>query len=187
MRKFLSIAVGIALLAGSMVRPAAAAATASPTLYSVKFVCGRTAPLSVDFPAPNEPAVKPGNYATKINIELQTAGTEGTHVGYNISLANGGLSAEFFSPAPSRIFQTVDFTCQDIVSLAKQNGLTIPTGTTFIDGYFNIIADPGRQLAVTGVYTSQGLFILGPGVVAAPAAPQADIDVVTYPGVPFEP
>src|SRR5262249_31796514 len=57
----------IAVLADS--NSASAQSAAPPTaVYAVKFVCGTEAPTNVIAP-PAEQNVKPGNYATVINVE----------------------------------------------------------------------------------------------------------------------
>ena len=56
-----------AVAAAILASPTPASAQATPLFnYSVKFVCGLQKPLSPN--EPGEPVVKPGNYATEINI-----------------------------------------------------------------------------------------------------------------------
>ena len=68
MRKIVFFAMIVGGLVG-LLRPQVASAR-SQSIYAVKFVCGAQAPASADVTLPAEPPVKPGNYATKINVEL---------------------------------------------------------------------------------------------------------------------
>src|SRR5260370_23453641 len=61
----------VLVIAGLGVMAAIGQARAQGTssyVYSVKFVCGLQAVPSSQFPPPHEPTVKPGNYATAINV-----------------------------------------------------------------------------------------------------------------------
>lgn len=131
------------LIAALTVVGAARAQTTSGTsLYTVKFVCGTQGPL-LGLRPPAEPPVKPGNYATVINIEALTANTP---VATNVSVANGKiLNGPGFTLS---LNQTQDITCADI---SRAVGSSAP----FITGYVNIV--PGSTaISVTSVYTSQG-------------------------------
>jgi hypothetical protein len=117
------------------------AAIASVPIYTVKFVCGTQAPL-LGLKPPAEPPVKPGNYATVINVEaiandVQVTGSVSVANGNTVSQSGFGLS----------LYQTRDITCADI---SKVVGSSAP----FITGFINI--SPARALSVTAVYTSQG-------------------------------
>jgi hypothetical protein len=131
-----------ALMAVMTVVGSARAQTTTPTaIYSVKFVCGTQAPL-FGLQPPAEPPVKPGNYATVINIEALANNVQVTG---NVSVANGNtISHSGFSLS---LYQTRDITCADI---SKVIGVSAP----FITGFINI--SPASALSVTAVYTSQG-------------------------------
>ena len=120
-------------------------------LYSVKFLCGVQAVQSTQFKPPAEPPVKPGNYATSVNVhnfrpanaclakKAAIAGPESQDVTGRISAFRG------FNLGPDG---AVEIDCTDIVSL-------FPAGTLppFIEGFVEI--QSRTQLNVTGVYTSQ--------------------------------
>jgi hypothetical protein len=120
----------------------ARAQTLTPTpIYTVKFVCGTQAPL-LGLKPPAEPPVKPGNYATVINVEGLANNVQVTG---NVSVANGNtISHSGFSLS---LYQTRDITCADI---SRAIGGSAP----FITGFVNI--SPASSLSVTAVYTSQG-------------------------------
>lgn len=133
-------------------------ATPKPTpvpnvfLYSVKFLCGLQSVQSTQFKPPVEPEVKPGNYATSINVhnflpltaclakKAVIAGPESQDVTSQISPFRG------FKLVPDGAFE-VD--CSDIVSLFPA-GVALPP---FIEGFVEI--QSRTQLSVTGVYTTQ--------------------------------
>jgi hypothetical protein len=180
------IAVGPVVLLGHDVASAQATPAPTSSIYAVKFVCGRQAPTNVKPPV--EPPVKPGNYATKVNVELLSPSpANGGPVGkWNVSLGGDGLSTS--APVALTQLQTIDFTCAEIVRLASASPNVPPLGP-FINGYVNVIANPGVQLAVTGVYTSQGCaFAQIPGTTVAPSlcSGPVSIDVVPEAAVPFQ-
>lgn len=182
MRKTRSKALTLLLLSGLVLPSIAAAQTLPSTIFPVKFVCGSQAPLASNLQAPNEPPVKPGNYATKINVELLSAPSfAGAPLGsITVSFSNGAVVTPTTISFAEQL-QMQDFTCQDIVNAAVK-GNVFPNGLPkFINGYFNVVAFPKNQFAVTGVYTSQGL-LFPPRPLAAP---QVDIDVVPQTGIPF--
>jgi len=116
------------------------------TAYSVKFVCGTQAPQA-NLNAPAEPPVKPGNYATVINVEGLNNDIGATAI---VSPAGSQPSSNTISLSPLSLFVTKDITCADI---AKTVGAPPPS---FITGYVNIVDTGSRGLSVTAVYTSQG-------------------------------
>ncbi len=119
--------------------------TPGDTAYSVKFICGTQAPQS-NLNAPAEPPVKPGNYATVINVEGLNNDIGATAI---VSPAGSSPSPNTISLSPLSLFVTKDITCADI---AKATGAS----PSFITGYVNIIDSGSRGLSVTAVYTSQG-------------------------------
>ena len=145
--------------------------TPGDTAYSVKFVCGTQAPLS-NLNAPAEPPVKPGNYATVINVEGLNSDIGATAI---VSPAGSAPSSNTISLSPLSLFVTKDITCADI---AKAVGAPPPS---FITGYVNIIDSGSRGLSITAVYTSQGC-VFPPILTAVGIKPvcsgPVDIDVV---------
>lgn len=145
------IGAGIMMMAASA--PGRAQTTTGATSYAVKFVCGTQSPLAGVTP-PSEPAVKPGNYATKINVEAFSANTLIT---YRVSLANGSAAS---SPVTLTLgsLQTRDITCSDIAK-ALPSTVAIPA---FINGFVDLTGAPSgtattiHPISVTAVYTSQG-------------------------------
>jgi hypothetical protein len=156
---------GLALLACSLAAIVAGVAHAeTESTYAVKFVCGTQAP-DVDLNAPAEPPVKPGNYATVINVEGVLLGGGGLTIDQIVSLAGGGAavggSLTFTGP-----FVTQDITCTDIARTSDS------TGPGFITGYVNLYAV--APVSITAVYTTQGCSLLKPTSCLGPT----DIDVV---------
>jgi hypothetical protein len=150
----------------------------APCVYSVKFVCGVQAPVSGLHP-PSEPPVKPGNYATAINIHNyhldQTANITKTAVIANPENAPSGRisSSRPVTLLPGHAFE-ID--CSDIVSLF---GTTAPL-PAFIKGFVELRASPPGflpLLSVTGVYTAQQATATG-----APAGP---VSIEVVPVQPF--
>jgi len=134
--------IGTLMVVLTMVGSARAQTSLAPTpIYTVKFVCGTQAPL-LGLKPPAEPPVKPGNYATVINVEGLANNVQVTG---NVSVANGStISHSGFSLS---LYQTRDITCADI---SRVVGGSAP----FITGFINI--SPASSLSVTAVYTSQG-------------------------------
>lgn len=169
-----SIFVGFVVLAvAALSTPCQGSQTVTPaSVYSVKFVCGfSSSPVG---PFPSEPPVKPGNYATAINIH-------NFHI-FSVGLCKKAVLAPpeaCMSASPPEgclpiignftgVFlhadQAFEVDCSDIVSLLKPSlrGTTLPP---FIKGFVEIVVLPNSNLAgtppvnplsVTGVYTAQG-------------------------------
>ena len=183
MRKGVLIGLVLMGLAGLM-QPEPAAAQPSPSfIYTVKFVCGTQMPLPTNPFPPVEPPVKPGNYATVINIENLTPNVSGVSVAsWNASVAGGSGASGPVSLTLGQL-QTADVTCNEIAKLA----LTIvPHNRPFITGFVNLITQ--TQLAVTAVYTSQGCTFPGEsggGEGRATCGGPTSIEVVPQTAVPF--
>lgn len=187
MRKVIFLAMLVGGLVGLLRPQAVSAQSLTPSIYAVKFVCGRQAPASTDTTLPSEPPVKPGNYATKINVERLSPGAPTPVAVWNVSIADDGVSGS--APIVLAQLHTVDFTCADIVRRAST---LFPNGAPeFINGYVNIIANPSPivALAVTAVYTSQGCTF--PQSADSQGAPicrgPVSIEVVPETAVPFIP
>jgi hypothetical protein len=138
-------------------------------IYSVKFLCGlqTTAPSS----PPSEPPVKPGNYATAINIHnfhpTATVEFRKKAVVANPEREPRGPISPFKvdSLGPN---QALEVDCTDIVGLfppptATNGGLSLPS---FVKGFVEIVSP--RQLNVVGVYTAQTCTTTTPGQSCTP-------------------
>ena len=121
-------------------------------VYSAKFVCGSIAATG-DGVAINEPPVKPGNYATAINI--QNYSTETVEFTYRTSVARavdpdvnlGPVS----QPANAEMdqYQAMEIDCPQIVGLLEDTDLV---EAQFLKGFVTI--ESGVDLQVVGVYTT---------------------------------
>jgi len=135
----------IAFMAGAaaLALQAVNATAAGIPIYTVKFVCGTQSPQP-NLNAPAEPPVKPGNYATVINIEALSSEAALREI---LSVAGASPVNMGTSPVISQ-FTTVDVTCADIAKAAGTSA------SAFITGYVNI--EFKGALQVTAVYSSQG-------------------------------
>ena len=122
-------------------------------VYSVKFVCGVQGVPSSQFPPPHEPTVKPGNYATAINVHNYHVATAGTSLRKKAVIAlpesvnpRGRISTIVGEKLGANQALTVD--CNEIAKLFV--GVALPP---FIDGFVEIVSPV--QLSVAAVYTSQ--------------------------------
>ena len=154
--------------------------TATPTpvrhvfLYSVKFICGLEQPPTNLHP-PQEPPVKPGNYATAVNVH--NFGPTNLCVAKKAVVAfpesqPGQLISPFisFKLVPDGAFE-ID--CTDIVSL-----LRVPTLPPFIKGFVEI--QSSVQLNVQAVYTSQTCHT-SPSVAGCTSLGELALEVVPEP------
>jgi hypothetical protein len=129
-----------------------------PCVYSVKFICGVQSPLP-NLRPPSEPPVKPGNYATAVNIH----NFHSTDV--NVIIQKSAVIALPESQQPGPISslgrvtlgpgQAFEIDCSDIVSLFP----SFPPLPPFIKGFVLLRGAPGISfptLSVTAVYTVQG-------------------------------
>ena len=135
-------------------------------VYLVKFVCGVQSPVPNLVP-PSEPPVKPGNYATAVNIH-------NFHNGHPVPIAKKAVIANTEKQPPGQISQFTKLTlepdqaleidCPDIVSLLTVAGVQLPS---FIKGFVEVISP--LPLSVTGVYTAQGCDVPTAAQVCAPS------------------
>jgi hypothetical protein len=161
---FIAAAV-VGILAG--VNPAAA----QTYFYAVKFICGTEAP-NPTFDLPKELPVKPGNYATLINMDYLSSGEisdEGDYIIYveygasPVTKASGQFTLSPLTPVP------VD--CQQIVNILLAQKQTLPN--KFIIGTMSFSFP--KPAAVTAIYTTQGCSSFGstgstaPGSVVIPS------------------
>jgi hypothetical protein len=147
------------------------AAVPQEAIYSIKFLCGfESEPTPSLFPSPSEPPVKPGNYATAVNII--NFHTFAVHICKVAVVANPESCSEPNPPegnacntflgirsgislAPE---QTFEVDCNDIVNLFGGPSSALPS---FIKGFVEIVVLPqtglslSNPLNVTAVYSAQ--------------------------------
>jgi len=121
-------------------------------VYSVKYVCGLQVIPSNQFPPPHEPTVKPGNYATAINVhnyhlKLTTLRKKAV-IARPESQPRGPISAIVSENLGPNQALTVD--CNEIAKLFPVGSAPLPP---FIDGFVEIVSPV--QLSVAAVYTTQ--------------------------------
>jgi hypothetical protein len=143
-------------------------------VYSVKFVCGLQLPIPGQVP-PFEPPVKPGNYATAVNIH-------NFHNGQSATIAKKAVIANPENQPPGQISkfttltlqpdQALEIDCPDIASLLANPTTVLPP---FIKGFVEVVSRV--PLSVTGVYTAQACDMSTAGQVCAQNTP-VSIDVV---------
>jgi len=176
--KSLIIMVIVAVVLGASLGSAQAQGSPTPSfLYSVKFVCGLQTLGSPAFAPPKEPPVKPGNYATAVNIHNFHNGPNATVEFCKKAvvalperiLPRGPVSPiKFDALGPD---QALEVDCTDIASL-------FPAGTKlppFIKGFVEI--NSPVELSVTAVYTAQTC--RDPQLIKKGADPDA---IIPFPG-----
>jgi len=124
----------------------ARAQTSPNWVYSVKYLCGLSTVSSTQFLPPVEPTVKPGNYATSVNIHnYHTKG----FVIFKKAVVSGGpigkLAGQDVGPN-----QALNVDCGQIVKAIPPGPAPLPP---FIEGFVEIVSP--FQLSVTAVYTTQ--------------------------------
>jgi hypothetical protein len=121
-------------------------------VYSVKFVCGLQQPNPQLIP-PSETPVKPGNYATAVNLH-------NFHNNRDVVIRKKAVIANSENQQPGLISpfktlvlipdQALEIDCPDIVALLSASGTSLPP---FIKGFVEI--QSSQTLSVTGVYTAE--------------------------------
>ncbi|WP_115862992.1 hypothetical protein [Halorussus litoreus] len=150
-----SIVVGLPLLESEIGHAETAATASEGFAYPAKFVCGSIAGPNegVDAhlrPAAEEPPVKPGNYATTINLVNPT--NEELRISVQGSIAvGGGFAGEVSNPTELVLEprQSTKLSCQDIVGLFGDE----VAGSQFLDGFVTIRTE--RRIGVSGVYSAK--------------------------------
>jgi hypothetical protein len=136
-------------------------------VYSVKFICGTQNPVSTAPPV--EPPVKPGNYATAVNIQNFHAAA--TKISLRAVVANPAGTATGAISAASSIglvpYQGLEVDCAQIVALLKR---TDPQPPPFIKGFVDIQSTV--ILSVVGVYTAEQIGGNGKAPVSVDVVPQ---------------
>ncbi len=156
MQSIIRVLLAIAVLGSTVYLGQARAQTAPQYIYSVKFVCGLQRLGSNNFKPPGEPPVKPGNYATAVNVHNFHSDRE---VVFDkkavIALPERQTQRGPVSTVKHDLLgpnQALEVDCTDIVSLFSSAGsnTVLPP---FIKGFVEIVSPV--QLSVTGVYTAQ--------------------------------
>jgi hypothetical protein len=134
-----------------------------PCVYSVKFVCGVQSPIA-NLHLPSEPPVKPGNYATAINIhnfhqDQKAVILKSAVIARPENQPLGPLSSvREVVLGPGQAFE-ID--CSDIVTLFGALPVPLPP---FIKGFVEMRGfppNPFPTLSVTAVYTAQATTAAG--------------------------
>jgi len=186
MKKYIMLAI-----AASVLMVFLGEARAQPSgfpIYSVKFVCGLQTIASTQFKPPAEPPVKPGNYATLINIHNFHSNTTGAPVPLLKKAVVSIPESQLPKSSPtSRLLteqlapnQAIDVDCREIMRLLATATPPVPAGTTFITGFVEIQSVSGAPLSVTAVYTSQTC-ISTPGTPPCAKLGELDMEVVPQP------
>lgn len=155
MKKFVTLAIVATVMTASA---SAARAQVAPLktrfAYSVKFVCGVQPGTSLN--PPSEPPVKPGNYATAINIHnfhfKQSAGLcKKAVIALPEDVTPRGAIGNVLRLPPLLPDEAIEVDCADIVKLLPSSGVPLPP---FIKGFVELRSD--QLLSVVAVYTAQG-------------------------------
>jgi hypothetical protein len=173
------ITASIAVLAAVECGPASAqncSVGSLPCVYSVKFICGDQS-ANPNLHLPSEPPVKPGNYATAVNIH-------NFHQNQKAIILKRAVIANPENQPPGLISQSrqvalgpgqaFEIDCSDIVTL-----LPAPL-PPFIKGFVELRGlprNPFPTLSVTAVYTAQAS--------AAAGAQGGPVSVEVVPVQPF--
>jgi hypothetical protein len=203
LRKLLGIGVvclAVAvLLAGDLALVAPAQVSAAPAVqgtqpagqymwnYSVKFVCGFQPPtVPVLGQTPYEPAVKPGNYATEINIHNYTY--RDVKVGKKLLILvkdgspEGAMNAREPGQVEPVVYDKITLKpdgatlddCYRIWQLAKTPATPNMTAPPLTIGYLVILSPV--DLDIDAVYTAQTNVVLISGVPAQPVGAAIDVE-----------
>lgn len=144
--------LAVAFVGGRSIAAPAPIPAQGAVVYSVKFLCGLQTTPSNAYRPPAEPIVKPGNYATVVNIQNFTDRPVTILKQPVLALPEGQQNQEQLTKPVSLTLgpsQTIEVDCNDIAKLL-QTGSVLPQ---FIDGYLDVRSP--RALSVTAAYTSQ--------------------------------
>src|SRR5215469_308551 len=134
-----------------------------PCVYSVKFVCGVQSPIP-DLRLPSEPPVKPGNYATAVNIHNFHQDQKAVVLKSAVIARPENQPLGQISPVRQVVLgpgQAFEIDCSDIVTLFGTPPVPLPP---FIKGFVELHGLPPNPfpiLSVTAVYTSQATTAVG--------------------------
>ena len=145
-----------------------------PCVYSVKFICGDQS-ANPNLHLPSEPPVKPGNYATAVNIH-------NFHQDQKAFILKRAVIANPENQPPGQVSpsrqvalgpgQAFEIDCSDIVSLFPSSSPLPP----FIKGFVELRGS-FPTLSVTAVYTAQAT--------TAATAPSGPVSIEVIPVRPF--
>ena len=134
-----------------------------PCVYSVKFICGDLS-ANPNLQLPSEPPVKPGNYATAVNIH-------NFHQDQKAVILKRAVIANPENQPPGQVSrprqvtlgpgQAFEIDCSDIVTLFGPLSTPLPP---FIKGFVELRGlptSPFPPLSVTAVYTAQATTAAG--------------------------
>ncbi len=181
MKKRAAIVIAVAVVAGvEFTVPSAALAQASEgLLYSVKFLCG----LQTKIPTapPNEPPVKPGNYATAVNVHNFHNGSVVIDKKVVIAAPEGAPPGPMTKPVRDVLSpdQAIEVDCAEIVRLFGD--VRLPP---FIKGFVEIVSPQRVELSVVGVYTAKECHKFLPPT-AAPGPACTDFGALSLQVVPY--
>ena len=160
LKKICSITASVVVLTALQCAPARAqncSVGSLPCVYSVKFICGVQS-ANPNLHLPSEPPVKPGNYATAVNIH-------NFHQNQRAVILKRAVIANPENQPPGQISpfrqvllgpgQAFEIDCSDIVTLFGALPTPLPP---FIKGFVELRGlppNPFPTLSVTGVYTGQ--------------------------------
>jgi hypothetical protein len=160
LRRILLITASVAAVTAVQCAPARAqncSVGSLPCVYSVKFICGDQ-PANPNLHLPSEPPVKPGNYATAVNIH-------NFHQSQKAIILKRAVIANPENQPPGQISpfrqvalgpgQAFEIDCADIVTLFGSLPAPLPP---FIKGFVELRGQPPNPfptLSVTAVYTAQ--------------------------------
>lgn len=160
LRSICGITASLAVLVALSCAPASAqncSVGSLPCVYSVKFICGDQ-PANPNLHLPSEPPVKPGNYATAVNVH-------NFHQNQKAVIIKRAVIANPENQQLGQISQTRQFVlgpdqafeidCSDIVTLFGSLPAPLPP---FIKGFVELRGlppNPFPTLSVTAVYTAQ--------------------------------
>jgi len=150
-----------------------------PCVYSVKFICGVQAP-NPTLHLPSEPPVKPGNYATAVNIHNFHQNQRAIILKRAVIANPENQPLGQISPFRQVVLgpgQAFEIDCSDIVTLFGALPAPLPP---FIKGFVELRGlppNPFPTLSVTAVYTGQAT--------AAAGAQGGPVSVEVVPVQPF--
>lgn len=166
LKKIWLITASIAVFAAVQCAPASAqncSVGRLPCVYSVKFICGDQS-ANPNLQLPSEPPVKPGNYATAVNIHNFHQDQKAVIL-KRVAIANPENQPPGQVSRPRQVTlgpgQAFEIDCSDIVTLFGPLPAPLPP---FIKGFVELRGlsnNPFPTLSVTAVYTAQATTAAG--------------------------
>ena len=149
MKKLVGLGIAALTVASGLSLTPATAEAQQLFLYSVKFLCGQQTKLPG--PPPLEPPVKPGNYATAVNLHNFQPREVIIQKKAVIALPQGQPPGPISNFARDLLLpnQALEVDCSNIVALFPPT-IVLPA---FIKGFVEIISPV--ELSVVAVYTAQ--------------------------------